>query len=166
MTTYEFNTAFEPLNKRLYAFAMKLTRSQNRADDLIQETVYRAFKNRDSFKVGTNFKGWITTIMYNTFVNNYRKTKKRNQVEEPVDSFLFAVESHTISNTAEGALTMEELKSIIDTIGEDYKVPFLMFYNGYQYQEIAEHMNIPIGTVKSRIFFARKKLKAIISARY
>ena len=105
--------------------------------------------------------------MRNTFINKYRREKKRRIVNEPLDAFLFAVENKNIvSNDAISQLTMQEIKDMFGEIGEAYSTPFLMFYRGYHYDEIAEYMKIPIGTVKSRIFFARKKLKVLIRERY
>ena len=167
MTTIEFNQKFESLNSKLFAFAMRLTRNTENAKDLMQETAYRAFNNRDKFKMGTNFKAWLTTIMRNTFINNYRKTKKRSHVNEPLDTFLFAIESSSnVANAAKTNIMLQELNGMFDEIGEAYSKPFLMFYRGYHYDEISDEMKIPMGTVKSRIFFARKKLKALIEERY
>lgn len=167
MSTLQFMQEFSSFQTKLFAFAIKLTRNKEDAKDLIQETAMRAYSNRDKFKPGTNFKGWVTTIMRNTFINNYRREKKRKTVNEPLDTFLFAIENtQTVSNGAYSRLTMQELNGLFDEIGENYRVPFLMFFKGYHYDEIAEHMDIPMGTVKSRIFFARKKLKALINDLY
>ncbi len=167
MSTFQFVEEFRGFEDRLFSFALKLTRNKEDAKDLIQETALRAYDNRDKFKVGTNFKGWLTTIMRNTFINQYRKEKKRKTVNEPLDTFLFAIENtSSVSNSAMSRLTMQELEEIFDEIGDSYSVPFLMFFKGFRYDEIAEHMEIPMGTVKSRIFFARKKLKKHLEAKY
>lgn len=167
MSTLQFMKQFNGFQDKLFSFALRLTRNQEDAKDLMQETALRAYDNRDKFKVGTNFKGWLTTIMRNTFINNYRREKKRKTVNEPLDTFLFAIENrNTVSNGAYSQLTMQEIGELFDEIGEAYSTPFLMFYRGYHYDEIAEHMEIPMGTVKSRIFFARKKLKALLKDRY
>jgi len=167
MSTLQFVKQFNSFQDKLLAFAIKLTKNQEEAKDLLQETAMRAYDNREKFKVGTNFKGWVTTIMRNTFINNYRREKRRRTVNEPLDTFLFAVENtNTVSNGAYSRLTMEELEAMFEEIGDAYKVPFLMFFKGYHYDEIAEQMEIPMGTVKSRIFFARKKLKNLVRERY
>lgn len=166
MTAVEFNSRFDSLHNLLFSFAIKLTRNQEDAKDLMQETAFRAYGNRDKFQMGTNFKAWLTTIMRNTFINNYRKNKKRKELEQPVDNFLFAIESTTIGNGAYSNMLIEELNTIINGISDAYSVPFRMFYLGYKYDEIADHLAIPIGTVKSRIHFARKKIKALIDSRY
>ena len=163
----QFMKQFSSFQDKLFSFALRLTHNQEDARDLMQETALRAYGNRDKFKVGTNFKGWLTTIMRNTFINNYRREKKRKMVNEPLDTFLFAIENrNTVSNDAFSQLPMQELEGLFEEIGEAYSTPFLMFYRGYHYDEIAEYMQIPMGTVKSRIFFARKKLKALIRELY
>lgn len=167
MSTLEFSQAFNGLESILFSFAMKLTRNREDAKDLMQETAMRAYRHREKFTIGTNFKSWCSTIMRNTFINQYRKKKLRRNVNEPIESFLFAVENkNVIPNRGEMNIRMKEYKTIFGEIGEIYSVPFLMFYKGYEYKEIASHLEIPIGTVKSRIFLARKKLKGLIRARY
>jgi len=167
MTPTEFQTEFDQLNDLLFAFAMKLTRDKENAKDLMQETACRAFKHRKKFTKGTNFKAWLTTIMRNTFINNYRKRRTRNQVEAPIEDFLFALENKsTTANGANSSIMMKELIAMLDKLSDLYRVPFLLFYQGFQYHEIANQLDIPMGTVKSRIFFARKKMKKMIIDRY
>ena len=166
MTTVEFNERFDKLEQLLFAFAMKLTRNREEAKDLMQETIFRAYNNKDRFTLGTNFKAWMTTIMRNTFINNYRKKKTRNKVEQPIEDFLFAIENKGVRNDGEGNIMMRELQGMVNSLKDGYRIPFMMFFRGYQYNEIAEHMNLPMGTVKSRIFFARKQLKEKIGSRY
>jgi len=167
MSTLEFSSEFNSLENILFSFAMKLTKNREDAKDLMQETAMRAYRHRDKFTMGTNFKSWCSTIMRNTFINQYRKKKLRRNVNEPIESFLFAVENkNVIPNQGEMNIRMKEYKNIFGEIGDIYSIPFLMFYRGYEYKEIAEYLEIPIGTVKSRIFLARKKLKGIINDRY
>ncbi|HQU58344.1 MAG: RNA polymerase sigma factor [Phaeodactylibacter sp.] len=163
MQSLEFSRQFSNLEKILYSFALRLTRNQADAKDLVQETAFRAYKNRDKFAVGTNFKSWLSTIMRNTFINEYRKAKRRRNVNEPVESFLFAVEDkNVIPNQGELNIRMQEYGRIFAELSDIYRIPFLMYFRGYEYKEIARQLNIPIGTVKSRIFLARKKLKTCI----
>jgi RNA polymerase sigma factor (sigma-70 family) len=166
MSALEFNAAFSKLHDLLFAFAMKLTRNKEDAKDLIQETAMLAYANIHRFEPGTHFKSWVSTIMRNSFINNYRKMKTRNKVEKPIEDFAYSVENKAVSNQAGSLMMQKELTAIMDELANDYRVPFLMFFQGYHYDEIAEHMNLPIGTVKSRIFYARKQLKDMISARY
>lgn len=150
----------------LLGFAVKLTRNQEDANDLMQETTYRAFKNLSSFKPNTNFKAWISTIMRNTFINKYRKDKRRyaigNNLEEERQIKLKAV----VQNQGESNRTVEELIALVSQLKEDLKRPFLLRYSGYKYEEIAERLDLPLGTVKSQIFYARKQLKRMVREAY
>jgi RNA polymerase sigma factor (sigma-70 family) len=166
MTHVEFEKRFRHFSKPLYSFALHLTRDQEDAKDLVQETAYRAFKNLDKFRAGTNFKAWMRTILRNSFINNYRKKKTRRQVEAPVDDFLFAIESNTVNNSGFQHLQYERLQNIVQQLDESYRIPFLLHFQGYQYKEIADYLDVPLGTVKSRIFFARKKLRTAIKRVY
>ncbi|MBC6994421.1 RNA polymerase sigma factor [Neolewinella lacunae] len=166
MTNQQFLSEMDRLENLLFSFALRLTRNYEDAQDLMQETKLRAYKHRDKFATGTNFKSWTSTIMRNTYINRYRKMKNRRHVNEPVEDMLYAAENRgSITNGGEAKMNMEELQSKLRQINEIYSVPFLMFYRGYEYSEISGYLNIPIGTVKSRIFLARKKLKALIGER-
>jgi RNA polymerase sigma-70 factor (ECF subfamily) len=166
MTTAEFNKQFDKIHDLLFAFAMKLTRNMEDAKDLMQETAMRAFANRHHFEPGTHFKSWVSTIMRNSFINDYRKKKTRNRVEKPIEDYLYAVENKAVSSSAHSVIMMKELRRMLGKMTDDYRTPFIMFFNGYQYEEIANHMRLPMGTVKSRIFYARKQLKDMIQEQY
>ncbi len=166
MTTVEFNQNFSQLEDQLFAFAMKLTRNRENAKDLVQETAMRAYGNRNSFQEGTYFKSWITTIMYNSFINHYRKQRTRNKVETPFVKCMNAIRNKSVHNTGDSRIMMKELGKMLENLTVDYRKPFKMFFEGYHYDEISEAMNIPIGTVKSRIFYARKQLKNMVVNRY
>ena len=163
MTTANFNSRIQKIDNLLFGFAMKLTNNRDNAKDLYQETVFRAFKNKDRFTVGTNFKAWVTTIMRNSFINNYRKKKTRNKIETPIEDMMYALKDKVIGAKAESNMMTTELNRMIDELKDSYRIPFTMFLKGYQYNEIAEHMDLPMGTVKSRIFFARKQLKSTVT---
>ncbi|NJC25401.1 RNA polymerase sigma factor [Neolewinella antarctica] len=166
MTNQEFTQEIGKLDNLLFSFALRLTRSQQDAQDLMQETAMRAYRHREKFAIGTNFKSWVSTIMRNTYINHYRKAKSRKHVNQPIESFTFALENqNAVDNVGEHDMRMKELRKVMNGIGEIYRIPFLMFYQGYEYQEIADHLCIPIGTVKSRIFLARQKMKAVIGSR-
>lgn len=167
MTNQEFLKEIDQLEGLLFSFALRLTRNRQDAQDLMQETSLRAFHHREKFTMGTNFKSWVSTIMRNTYINRYRKMKSRQHVNQPIEDFSYALESNNaISNQGEHDMRMNELKLMLNNIGELYSVPFLMFYRGYEYKEIATHLGIPIGTVKSRIFLARQRMKVAIGDRY
>lgn len=166
MSTIEFSNRLIQFQLFMYNFALRLTRNEDRAKDLVQETSIRAFRYREKFKPGTNFKGWIATVMRNLFINHYRKEARRRTVNEPVEQFEFALESKVITpNEGEANLRLAELYRQINSIGKIYSVPFLMHFRGYEYQEIAERLDLPMGTVKSRIHTARQKIRLRIASR-
>lgn len=167
MNTTEFTQNYTLVYDKMYAFAFKLTRDENKAKDLVQEAAYKAYKNIKSFRRGTNFKAWLSTILRNTFINDYRRKKVRNITSEPVEDVMYKVEERfNTENKATSNLQMEELNSLFDVLSDKYRTPFLMFYKGFEYQEIADEMNIPIGTVKSRLFVARRKLRTAVKEKY
>jgi len=167
MSAAEFNGMIDDLSTILYSFAYNLTKSADASKDLYQETAFRAITNRDKFRPGTNFKAWMFTIMKNIFINNYRKKKKANTIIDTTENMYYINSgSVSISNKAESSIMTTELMGMIDELDDSTRIPFMMHYEGYKYQEIADELELPLGTVKSRIFFARKALKDKIAARY
>ncbi len=167
MSTMEFDKKLEILTDSLNAFAYNLTKNSEDAKDLYQETAIRAIINRDKFRPDTNFKAWTFTIMKNIFINNYRKKVKTNTIIDSTDNLYFLNSgSASIENDAHTNILMDELNGMIADLDENIRVPFIMHYEGYKYQEIADAFGLPLGTVKSRIFFARKALKARILENY
>lgn len=166
MTTQEFNTSFAKLNPILFSFAMSMTRNTTDAKDLMQETALRAFQHLDRFEPGSNFKAWVTTIMRNYFISTCRKKKTRNRVEAPIEDFLFAVESKGANAKASSTILQKELDGLISKLSNDHRQPFMLHFSGYQYEEISQRMNIPMGTVKSRIYFAKKRMRTMIVQYY
>ena len=163
MSTLEFNSKLIGLNSILLSFALKLTKNHDDAKDLLQETSIRALVNKDKFRAGTNLKAWLFTIMKNIFINNYRKKVKANTIFDSTDNqYLINSGENKVRNGGEQIVLSDELSKIFDEIDESIKVPFMMHFNGFKYQEIAEKLALPLGTVKSRIFFARKELKSRI----
>lgn len=167
MSQLEFHDRFDKMSGLLQSFAYNLTKNTEDAKDLYQETAYRALTNSEKFRPGTNFKAWLFTIMKNIFINNYRRKSKANTILDTTDN-LFYLNSGAVltNNAAEGAMMMKELTRMVTTLEDSIRVPFLMHYQGYKYQEIADHLELPLGTVKSRIFFARKELKDQIQRSY
>ena len=166
MSTIEFNTQFNKLTTLLNSFAYNLTKNSEDASDLYQETALRALSNKDKFRPGTNFKAWSFTIMKNIFINNYRKKVKRNTIIDSTDNMYFINSGSTVENDAERNILMKELNRMINTLEDNLRIPFEKHYEGFKYQEIADELDLPLGTVKSRIFFARKALKSMIQAQY
>jgi RNA polymerase sigma-70 factor (ECF subfamily) len=160
MASEKFVDQILELDPSLKAFAYHLTKDKEDANDLIQETHYRAISNEDKFAKGTNIKAWLFTIMKNIFINNYRKKSRRKTVfDNTEDQYLLKSAPAMVGNKAESNLMMDDLQRAINNLDMQYRKPFMMHYLGYKYQEIAEEMELPLGTVKSRIFFARKLLK-------
>ena len=166
MSPIEFKAKFNPLNDLMFGFAMRLTKNREDAKDLMQETLLKAYGNRHRFKAGTNFKAWFSTIMRNAFINNYRKRKTRNQVEQPVEDLKIAAGNKAINGNALSSIMAKEILKMINELPNIYAIPFVMHYKGFEYQEIAADLSVPIGTIKSRIHTARKKLKTKIHNRY
>ncbi len=167
MSTFEFNTKFFKLESLLYSFAYNLTKNADDAKDLYQETAFRALSNKDKFRPGTNFKAWVITIMRNIFINNYRRKRKAGVFMDSTDNQYFINSgSSAVSNNGENNILMQELDAMLEALDDSIRLPFLMHYYGYKYQEIADQLELPLGTVKSRIFFARKELKEKIYNAY
>lgn len=160
MSTVEFNNMVIQYTNPLFGFAKNLTKDHNDANDLLQETRLKAIKYKDKFKEGTNIKAWLFTIMKNTFINNYRKKKKKNTMFDatPNDYFINSTD-HTVDNAGVSDVKLEEIHKAVQNLPEEYRIPFMSYFEGYKYQEIADELNLPLGTVKSRIFLARKELK-------
>jgi len=167
MSSIEFSMQFDQLTAVLNSVAYNLTKNREEAQDLYQETAYRAISNSDKFRPGTNLKAWLLTIMKNIFINNYRKQSKKKTIIDETDNLYYINSgSNVIKNQAESNIMMDELEDMIESLDESLRVPFEMHYVGYKYQEIADKLRLPLGTVKSRIFFARKALKQRIGERY
>ncbi len=167
MSQVEFFNQFDKLSTLLNSFAYNLTKNSEDAKDLYQETAFRAMTNRDKFRPGTNLKAWLFTIMKNIFINNYRKKVKANTIMDNTDNLYYLNSGkNSTENAADSNILIRELTHMIDDLDDSTRVPFLMHYQGYKYQEIADHLGLPLGTVKSRIFFARKDLKSQIARQY
>jgi len=157
MSTAEFNTALIELEPNLERFAYSLTANPEDAHDLVQETFLKALTYRDKFADNTNIKAWTFTIMKNTFINNYRKAvKQRTTFDSSDNQFLINGRAH--GESPESSYSHSEINQKIENLDDDFRIPFQMHTSGYKYKEIAEKLNLKIGTVKSRIFFSRQKL--------
>jgi len=142
------------------AYSLNLTGNMPDANDLYQSTALRIISNAEKFKQGTNFKAWAMTIMRNIFINNYRRKIRQREVNDPTSNNYFLNSgSSTIKNNGETNLAYKELLKMVSALPTNIKRPFWMAYKGFKYDEIAEELDAPIGTIKSRIFFARQKLQ-------
>lgn len=156
-----FKSSVIGMQRNLLSFALKLTLNEEEAHDLVQDTTLKALDNESKYVDNTNFKGWVFTIMRNIFINNYRRTvRSQTVVDQTEDLYHLNLSQDSGLETPEGSYGASEITSAINAFPEEYRVPFSMHVAGYKYNEIAEKMNLPLGTVKSRIFFARKKLQA------
>ena len=162
MSTLEFNHLVASNSTQLRGFAFNYTKNWDDAEDLIQDTLFKALRYKDYFQEGTNFKGWLFTIMRNIFINGYKRKKlQQNLLEESAHNVMIngsKLKEDTISST----LNHQEILKAVNTLSDDYRKPFQMFVDGFHYDEIAEEMGIPMGTVKSRIFHARQKLSKLL----
>ena len=157
---HQIQEQLDNISNSLRAFSMKLTGNYDDAEDLYQDTALRIMTNADKYNPGTNFKAWAVTIMRNIFINNYRKKVRRNLIiDQTPNNYYINSGSETVRNDGETAVTFNELQELVDRLPDDFRIPFLMAYQGYKYDEIAEQLGSPLGTIKSRIFFARKKLQ-------
>ena len=160
MSSTDFNNLVTRYSYALKPFALSLTRDMEEAKDLLQETIYRAISSQDKYTEGTNLKAWLYTIMKNIFINNYRRSMNRNTIVDTTDNLYYINSSSTVTkNQGESNIAMNEIHHEISCLTEDYRTPFMMHYQGFKYHEIANHLTLPIGTVKSRIHFARRELK-------
>lgn len=167
MSQIEFTQGFNQFETILLAFAYRLTKNESDAQDLLQETAYKAFKYRGMYQPKTNLRAWLMTIMRNTFINNYRQKKRRQILNDKTDNdFFIDSGSYAVRNDGESNVTTEEIQNVVEALEDWLRVPFLLHFQGYKYDEIAEVLGIPLGTVKSRIFFARKRLQQTISEMY
>jgi RNA polymerase sigma-70 factor (ECF subfamily) len=164
MANPEFNDILLSNADFLKPFAINLTRDSEAANDLFQETLYKALANKEKYNAGTNIKAWLFTIMRNIFINNYRrKAKQKTIFDSTPNDYLINLKQATVPNNAETNLRMKEINTAIQGLPEIFKTPFLLYFDGYKYNEIAEVLHEPLGTIKSRIHFARKLLKEQIS---
>ncbi len=157
MSQQEFNTALIELEPNLERFAYSLTANHEDARDLLQETYLKALTYKDKFEDNTNIKAWTFTIMKNTFINNYRKAVKQNTTFDSSDN-QFMINSKSENFGPDSMYSHSEISKKIDALEDDFRLPFQMHTSGYKYKEIADKLNLKIGTVKSRIFFSRQKL--------
>ncbi len=164
MTAQEFTSNIIGLKSNLQKYALSLTMDRDNALDLVQDTFLKAIQNQDKFVDESNLKAWIFTIMKNTFINNYRRKVRENTMIDGTQE-LYYVNTTTDKGyiSPESSYSENEINKAIDALHSDYRAPFRMHFEGYKYEEIAEKLNLKLGTVKSRIFFARQKLMSVIS---
>lgn len=159
MEANDFNTELISLQGKLEKFALSLTSNREEAMDLLQETFLKALQNKKLFQEYTNLKAWVFTIMKNTFINNYRKSVRRKVSNDQTDNQFFINSSNYLTHEGpDSTMFFDELTKHVEALDDHFKVPFKMHTEGFKYHEIAEELDLKIGTVKSRIFLSRQKL--------
>ncbi|KAA6323096.1 ECF RNA polymerase sigma factor EcfG [termite gut metagenome] len=154
-----FRENLENVQKDLFRYALYLTYNQEDACDLLQETSLKALDNEDKFITESNFKAWVFTIMHNLFCNNYHKKEfERTHIDHPDNFYLL----HLIDSaySTDSTYDLKEVVRVLGSLQSEHRIPFSMYVSGFKYREIAEKLDLPLGTVKSRIFTARGKLQA------
>ena len=160
MNTYSFRKDLISVQEELLRFAYKLTADKEEANDLLQETSLKALDNEDKYMPDTNFKGWMYTIMRNIFINNYRRiVREQTFVDQTDNLYHLNLPQNSGFASAEGTYDLKEMHRSVNSLPRDYKVPFSMHVSGFKYREIADRLGLPLGTVKSRIFFTRQRLQ-------
>ena len=160
MNASTFESNLMALQSNMLNFAYMLTSNRDDAYDLMQDTTLKALDNREKYAEESNFKGWVFTIMRNLFINNYRRASRAATVVANTDNlYLLNISQDSTMGAPEGSLTATEITGAINSMEDEYRIPFSMHVAGYKYNEIAEKMDLPLGTVKSRIFAARKRLQ-------
>ena len=160
MKSLSFRKDLVGVQDELLRFAYKLTTDREEANDLLQETSLKALDNEDKYMPDTNFKGWMYTIMRNIFINNYRKSLREvDMTDSTYNLYAQTMTEGEDGNRFETIYDLKELYKVINAVPEELKKPFLMFVAGFKYREIAEKMDLPVGTIKSRLFLIRKRLQ-------
>lgn len=163
MSSKSFRTKLLGLQGNLLNFAYTLTSNRDDAQDLLQDTTLRALDNEDKYVDNVNFKGWVFTIMRNIFINNYRKVSRASTiVDQTEDLYHLNLPQDSGFETPDGTIAVKDINDAINSFSDEYRIPFSMHVAGYKYNEIAEELGLPLGTVKSRIFFARQRLRVLL----
>jgi len=163
MSTLEFQQQLVGLRQQLYYFALSLTKDRDDALDLLQESSLRALTFQEKFKENTNLKAWLYTIMKNTFINDHRRQKRTRVLMDSVERERTTVRRVQTPATAESRMVRSELDRSLDQLDTTFREPFVMHHEGFKYHEIADHLGIPVGTVKSRIHQARQRLMRMLT---
>lgn len=158
-----FQSSIIKMQSNLLSFARKLTCNETEAHDLVQDTTLKALDNEEKFVDNANLGGWMMTIMRNIFINNYRKRVRENtMVDTSEDLYHLNLAQETGSLTPDGAFAAGEITAVLNNFPADYRNPFSLHIAGYKYEEIAAKLDMPLGTVKSRIFFTRQKMRELL----
>ena len=163
MNGIQFQQKLLGLQENMMNFALMLTANRDDAQDLLQDTTLKVLNNQEKFVDNVNFKGWVLTVMRNIFINNYHKVvRTQTIVDSSADLYNLNVTSDSGFDSPDSSYQIQEISKAIEQLNDDLRVPFSMFVTGYKYHEIAEKLDLPLGTIKSRIFFARQELQKVL----
>ena len=143
----------------LAPFALKLTRDTQEANDLVQETLLKALLNKDKFRVDSNLRAWLMTIMKNTFINRTKRARRSINLDPTNELYITWKGNFTVENLGPSRLSFKEILKLLQQIEGHSRRAFLLHVLGYKYDEIAERLGVPLGTVKVRIHRTRKTLR-------
>ncbi|MDD2437766.1 MAG: sigma-70 family RNA polymerase sigma factor [Massilibacteroides sp.] len=163
MNALQFQKKLLGMQENMMNFALMLTANRDDAKDLLQDTTLKVLDNQEKFVDNVNFKGWVLTVMRNIFINNYHKlVRTQTIVDQSVDLYNLDVVNDSGFTSPDSTYQLQEITKAINELNNDLRIPFSMFLSGFKYNEIAEKLNVPLGTVKSRIFFARQELQKVL----
>lgn len=159
MSESEFFDRVSKLRGSLSILAKRFTRDREELSDLVQDTILKALISRHRYHTDTNLKGWLFTIMKNTFINNCRRNKLRSGSQHEAESVRLTLKDDHTFSLPDAAFYYHEMLDKVNTLRQDLLIPFDLYRRGYKYDQIAGHLGMPIGTVKSKIFNARKEIQ-------
>jgi RNA polymerase sigma-70 factor (ECF subfamily) len=153
------NQSITTIGYSLYPLAYKFCKDTETAADIVQDTILKALMNIEKYREGTNLKGWLYTIMRNIFINEYRRKKRYHFTDNSSEFDSYMANPNISVNDGMAILGHEEIQKELAKVEGKYTIPFMMHFIGHKYEEIAEELKLPIGTVKNRIHIARKELQ-------
>jgi RNA polymerase sigma factor (sigma-70 family) len=160
MSSLEFHHQITSLRPMLQLLSRRFTTDRDESLDLVQDTILKALTYRSKFRDDTNLKGWLFTIMRNTFINNYRRLQRTKTTNDTSKNLhVLNVEDEHTFNRPQESMQFKEIWRNVNDVKDELMIPFKMHATGYKYHEIADHLGLPIGTVKNRIFHARKEIQ-------
>ncbi|MDH6341975.1 RNA polymerase sigma factor (sigma-70 family) [Parabacteroides sp. PFB2-12] len=163
MNALQFQKKLLSMQENMMNFALMLTADRDDAQDLMQDTTLKVLNNQEKFVDNVNFKGWVLTVMRNLFINNYHKiVRTQTIIDQNADLYNLDVINDAGIDSPDGAYRIQEITKAIDALEEDLRIPFSLYLSGFKYHEIAEKLALPLGTIKSRIYFARQELQAVL----
>lgn len=163
MNALQFQKKLLGMQENMLNFALMLTANRDDAQDLMQDTTLKVLDNQEKFVDNVNFKGWVLTVMRNIFINNYHKVvRTQTVIDQNTDVYNLEVLNDSGFDSPDGSFQIQEITKAIGNLSNDLKIPFSLYLTGYKYNEIAENLGLPLGTIKSRIYFARQELQRVL----